>query len=966
MESHNKVLKAVIGRPRLTADVSDPFPVVGKKITINAHSRWVFEHTYTLNDGNETVSSTLPSVLGESVTEITPTVAMDLLQRLSVVNASGSKEITKYLYAMNRQVEPYYDISVSKEIIRNDGETTAVMFVSKNGYMFSSHTTVDIKIYPENNRENPVVSFSTEDFTIEAIDDFSNRLVSREVSLEGRGIYDIIAIVTENGVEREKMAGKMITVTPKLALREKAWRVVLSEGATILNGNDYPGGGTIIIEKDQEKGEYVSRLRLENFHGTWENPYIITIDQNEPLVITWNSWWGLSTTQSEHIVVDGRGYYNLSKGIQLACVDNGNTAIGCYDGSSETEFFEVLINGASFAGMVYKTDPTPDNPAYWYDNFKQNRLLIHHVEICNTNGEGVYLGYYGTEWIEKSNNAGVIVKYRPHHMYNGRLYRCYFHDNGYDNVQWNNAEKTEICYNTFIRGGQKGDYNQSTCFSVSMKDSSIYNNIVHGTKGLFIQFAPLGELRIYNNVMTNPTPGTSGMFLLSSVGTPELNPDDQGWNDNPVYIHNNMMVCDAAMALGGRNTAQCRGLRFYDNLFVINGDQLAGGQRTDTVDIWVQNSKGNILLNKIGLTDEQKYDLIDKTYKIGDSSNNDMRISSDSILVKSGCGEFFEYDIAGYKKWYASTFPVGAYQGIFRDPSIDETFRITSFAINGGSEATTDTEVSVTWSYYGNLPIIQYRLSENMEEAEWEDYDENHPVTYQLSASKGEKHLFLQLKNSSGEISDIASASILLQGQVWKIGINGTANVGVNGVFDNQSGIINFRMDGTIDASRIFPLKNTLGVGVGTVSRGEKTNSFPYGAQGVTSGDGSGIYPDVNMERCLVTMFGNASIGDDALEFKVSLNPGLYRVGIYGNSNSVLSDELADLYASYLLYTVNGVEKCAIRIKNNREHIVWFEDVKTEDGVITIAARWDERVLSLTKPGRNVCGPINVIQIEEM
>lgn len=136
MESHNKILKAVIGRPRLTADVSDPFPVVGKKITINAHSRWVFEHTYTLNDGNETVSSTLPSVLGESVTEITPTVAMDLLQRLSVVNASGSKEITKYLYAMNRQVEPYYDISVSKEIIRNDGETTAVMLVSKNGYMF--------------------------------------------------------------------------------------------------------------------------------------------------------------------------------------------------------------------------------------------------------------------------------------------------------------------------------------------------------------------------------------------------------------------------------------------------------------------------------------------------------------------------------------------------------------------------------------------------------------------------------------------------------------------------------------------------------------------------------------------------------------------------------------------------------------------------------------------------------------
>lgn len=966
MEDHDKILKAVIGRPKLTADVSDPFPIIGKKVTIKAHSKWVFEHTYTLDDGVDTTSNSKPSVLGESEAEVEPGVAKDLLQHISVRNVSGNKDVTKYLYAMNRQAEPYYDVFVSKEIIRNDGETTSIILTSKNGYMFSDATVVDVKIYPENNREDPAFSLFGQDFTIEALDEFSNRLVSNEISLEKRGIYDIISTVTENDVAREKMIGKIITVTPRLGSREDAWKVVLrDDGSTILDGGDYPGGGTIIISKDPAKGDYTARLRLNNFHGTWDKPYIITIDQEDPLVIKWNSWWGLSTGNSEHIVFDGRGYHNLSKGIQLVFVDNGNTAIGCYEGSSETEFFEILINGASFAGIVHKTDPSPDNPKYWYDNFKENRLLIHHVEICNTNGEGVYLGYYGTEWIEKANNAGTIVKYRAHHMYNGRLYRCYFHDNGYDNVQWNNAEDTEICYNTLVRGGQKGDYDQSTCFSVSLKNSKIYNNIIYGTKGLFMQFAPLGELRIYNNIMTNPTPGTSGMFLLASVNTPELNPDEQGWNDNPVYIHNNMMVCDASMAMGGRNTAQCRGVRFYDNLFVINGNTLAGGQRTDTVNIWLQNSRGNILLNKIGLTDEQKFDLIDKTYKIGDSSNNDMRISSNSILAKSGCGEFFEYDIAGYKQWYASTFPVGAYQGIFRDSSIDETFRITSFVINNGDESTTNTEVEVTWQYYGSLPIIQYRLSENIDGEGWTNYEEGAPIHYQLSSSKGEKHLFLQLKNSGGEISDIASTSIVLQGKMWKIGINGTANNNASGVFNQNAGIINFRMDGVIASDRIFPLKNTLGESAGSISRGEKSKNYPFGAEGIASGDNSGIYPDDNMKRCLTTTFGNTMMGDDILEFNVSLSPGTYRVGIYGNSNSVLSDELADLYASYLIYTVNGVEKCAIRIKNNVDNIVWFEDVKTENGALTIMARWDEKVMSLMKPGKTVCGPINVIQIEE-
>lgn len=47
------------------------------------------------------------------------------------------------------------------------------------------------------------------------------------------------------------------------------------------------------------------------------NPLVVTIDQNTPLTLYGTSWNTMAFICMWHVVVDGRGYYNLSKGIKL-------------------------------------------------------------------------------------------------------------------------------------------------------------------------------------------------------------------------------------------------------------------------------------------------------------------------------------------------------------------------------------------------------------------------------------------------------------------------------------------------------------------------------------------------------------------------------------------------------------------------------------------------------------------------
>jgi hypothetical protein len=93
----------------------------------------------------------------------------------------------------------------------------------------------------------------------------------------------------------------------------------------------------------------------------------------------------------------------------------------------------VDIHKADFAGVMCKTDPDVNKPETWWDNFKFNRLLFHHCYVHDTTGEGNYLGHYASGWYEGQNSEGELVKYRAHHLYNCRIYRNIYENQGYDN-----------------------------------------------------------------------------------------------------------------------------------------------------------------------------------------------------------------------------------------------------------------------------------------------------------------------------------------------------------------------------------------------------------------------------------------------------------------------------------------------------------------------------------------------------
>ena len=119
----------------------------------------------------------------------------------------------------------------------------------------------------------------------------------------------------------------------------------------------------------------------------------------------------------------------------IAMPEFANIAIQVTNYSNELEFFGIEIDKADFAGFMIKTDPTADNPQGWWPAYRLENLRLHHNHIHDTVGEGSYLGHYSPNYYTGTNSNGEEVRYRAHHLYNTRIYRNIYENQGYDNFQ---------------------------------------------------------------------------------------------------------------------------------------------------------------------------------------------------------------------------------------------------------------------------------------------------------------------------------------------------------------------------------------------------------------------------------------------------------------------------------------------------------------------------------------------------
>jgi len=746
MTTYDNALKAIIGVPTLKVGISKPFPLVGEEVILNSKSKWIFNHNYKVNDGvNETETNITP-VLGNSSKNVTLLAAGEFKQQVLVENVNKSIKVYKYIRPIEGQISPYFNIEVSKEIIRNDGETTQIILYPEFGYDFSRNKSITVDIFKEN-EEVPFLSLSEIDFTL-----VNGKLISNAFDISDRGVYDIEVTVNDLGTTTTtiRKINKLITVTPKLANRESAIELELIDGINYLTANNCPAGATVVLKLSPNHvfGQPV-RLNINAQSASWENPTIITIDQATPLVLEWKSYYGIWVGgNSEYVVFDGRGYQNIEKGIKL--LGFSDALIGVQGDCNELEIFELEIDTTGFAGVSIKHDPDVNNPQYWYDNFKYNRFLFHHNQIHDTAAEGMYIGYYGTGYITGTNSAGTAVKYRAHHMYNCRIYRNELYNIGYDGIQFNNGKGAEVCYNYLHNIAFNNVQDQTSGFSITLS-GKLYNNILTDYSGPCIQFGLMGELEIFNNIFNNPTVTGSGLYGFSNNEPPNEDDSVKAFVDIPLIIHNNYII-SRAQGYTAKDVNYWTNVKFIDNYVVYLTGPLSG----NAVDYIV--SKGNKIY-KLNHDDDLEFDGQDESSKFGDSANNDLLMYPTSNNCFSGAGDYFSYDIRGYKNWYSKIFPSGGYLGLFKDNSIiDEVIQLYSVSVNAGDYTTASQIVNVSFSARGVISKFKISESSDLSSIDYIDYT-GEIINFNLSDGFGEKTIYMLVSDGNVD-SEVKSSSI--------------------------------------------------------------------------------------------------------------------------------------------------------------------------------------------------------------
>ena len=812
-ERYNDILKVSIGKVLASALIDNYFPLVGESIRIDATTKWGQTSEWQIqNGGGQTVNSAGSLLHNRDSKEVDIVGPGELRQRFIGRNSLFSAAVQKTVYAMAAQGLPYFDVKADKEIVRTDSEVSRICIYPENGYT-GAHTVV-IRVYRENEESNPVATFTN--VTQGEGYEYAEFFVSKP---SDRGIYDVEVDVadTSTGTTFSKRINKLITVTPRLAPepadRTAGYRDIPSTKCfTTYSGNQQrqfyirlwentgyglsyaemvvpagqqdnlssyydsidisvlPAGTTLVLLDDPEEPDpgYARRLSLKgnsptsisNKNGTpnftWEAPLVITFNRNTPYEIPFRNYSGISFDGNcRNIVLDGRGYKNIRKGLYIhrySPKEFAETNVFLLNGTAEVELFELELCDNDFTGIMAKTDPDVNRPWYWFGNWEMNRLLIHHCHIHHTHGEGFYIGYFTPETKTGTNSAGEQVSYRAHALTNTRIYRLVMEHNGYDAMQLSNARDAEVCYNELYDCAWRGDKDQMSGISIQSISGKCYNNIIKGHNGPAIQVGPLGDVEVFNNIVSGGSEGTGFIQFLFSVDTPEQDPDGSHTeNRMRILIHNNTVICNG-VALNGRNTSQIMGVYTQDN-FIVYKTVRFGNMAAGTIEQWEKQASGNVWIDSAVID----YGAVDG-YGIADSENGIMHISADSPLIQGGEGDYFKFDFRGYKNWFPSTYPVGAYMGKYRTPNIEIiSLTLNSLLLNGGASMTYLPDLNVRMNYTGGAKEYRIGLQPDLADASWQKMTPD--ITYTLNGTYGQHRVYAQVRNNT-EISEIVSAEI--------------------------------------------------------------------------------------------------------------------------------------------------------------------------------------------------------------
>ena len=161
-ESYNDILKASIGKVLASAIIDNYFPLVGEMIKIDATTKWATASEWKTQDGSGQTVTSAGNLLHSKDSKTLQVIAKgELAQVFTGRNSLFSTDVKKTVYAMTAQALPYFDVRVSEEIIRTDGEVSKICIYPENGYARTSRRLKAMSMRSSLCRSLPVAASMT-------------------------------------------------------------------------------------------------------------------------------------------------------------------------------------------------------------------------------------------------------------------------------------------------------------------------------------------------------------------------------------------------------------------------------------------------------------------------------------------------------------------------------------------------------------------------------------------------------------------------------------------------------------------------------------------------------------------------------------------------------------------------------------------------------------------------------------
>ncbi len=405
-----------------------------------------------------------------------------------------------------------------------------------------------------------------------------------------------------------------------------------------------------------EAGSRTTNMRLENLHGTAENPIVI---KNCGGQLNFAQGKNLSVSASSHIRLTGTGHPDHFYGIR----SGGTVYIGGLTTDVEVDHIEVY--DAGFAGFMIKTDPQCD-PATWRENFVMENVSVHdNYAHGMDDGEGFYIGFTFYDGYVRNCN-GVDTTVYGHLIENLEVFNNLTEDTGSEGIQVGSSPGASVHDNTVRLYGQRpfANYQNNGMQIGAGTTGVVYNNWIESGPGNGLIVLATGELTFYNNVVKDA--GSYGIFC-DERSTPST---VSGFN----FINNTIInSAEHGLAL----YADLVPLNHVKNNIIVQSNEDYVRILNGNVDVEMEN---NLFANNVA------------DIKFVDAVAADYRLQADSPAVETGL-DVSSFNVTadrhGTIRPYGNAYEIGAYEFL-------PTLRLY------GSPA--DQTINLQWAFDGTLP----------------------------------------------------------------------------------------------------------------------------------------------------------------------------------------------------------------------------------------------------------------------